>query len=400
MKITTRNICRLAWQNGQDCFWKSTAPLVLALSLIAAPFAAEAVSQGASSIVIHDTTTAANGGESSTSSFRSEFASALAREKPCVETMDDQDIRDTIQDERERELLEGGDSNEALKNLGDRMGASMVMTVGAMSVGGGKVYSASVMDTKTARTVARETGGDGSAKQMAEKLVRSLGPQLADDCKPHWVETVIYSYTFNESKQTTDGGATHATRRNVKRTINQTSMMTTTIKATLQKPPSGGSRSVNSPNARVMHRVQSIFEKRSSSNGEERCRLPGRNPFFKGFSDEYSETVTQLGQGTDVMPVSISIDGDGSYSIKVTAPGGTLYGKIETSRSSSTCTSDAPPPVTDAQGMPEGKLQATSFDAEGISKSAKPDSLSGSQTSADGRTKISWNLRLVKPKGK
>jgi len=50
--------------------------------------------------------------------------------------------------------------------------------------------------------------------------------------------------------------------------------------------------------------------------------------------------------------------------------------------------------------MPEGKLQSTSFDAEGKVDPKHKDVLSGSQTLPDGHTKISWTLTLVKPKGK
>ena len=107
-----------------------------------------------------------------------------------------------------------------------------------------------------------------------------------------------------------------------------------------------------------------------------------------------------LGQGTDTMPVFISIDSDGSYSIKVTAPGGVLYGKVETSRSVSGCKSDVPETTKDAQSLPEGKTAATSFDAEGKTDPKNTDVLSGSQTYPDGRTKITWSLRLVRPKQK
>ncbi|MBP6212925.1 MAG: hypothetical protein KA447_07755 [Pyrinomonadaceae bacterium] len=351
--------------------------------------------QKGSSIVIHDTTTARNGGEGATQSLRNEIAEALKREKPCVETMDDQDIKDAIQDERERATLEGGDSTATLQNLGNKLGSSMVMTVQAMPGPNGVVYSVAVMDTKTGRTVAREMGSD--PKQLADKIVSSMGSYLADSCKPHWTGTIEYAYTFNESKQKNDAGPMRAASRNTKRTLTETSNMQTSIKATLLSPASG---SVNSTTARVRQRVNFTFQKKSSTSGELYCREPGKNPYFKGFSEEYTETTTQLGQGTNTMPVSISIDDDGSYTINVTAPGGVLLGKIETSRNSTGCGSANPAPTIDAVSMPEGKLEATSFDAAGKTDPKNRDVLAGSQTSPDGRTKITWKLRLVKPKGK
>ncbi|MGB5013793.1 MAG: hypothetical protein WBO68_07150 [Pyrinomonadaceae bacterium] len=354
--------------------------------------------QKGSSIVIHDTTNPSNGGEGATQSLRNEIGAALEREKPCVETMDDQDIRDAIKDEREGEMLEGTDSNEALKNLGDRMGSSMVMSVTAIpGPGGSLTYSVFVMDTQSGKTVAREMGSD--PKQLAEKLVKELGPYLADSCKPHWVGTVEYVYSFNESKQKNDAGPMRSASRNTKRTLTETSNMQTSIEATILSPASGA-KYVNSMTARVRQRANFTFQKKSSTSGELYCREPGKNPYFKGFSEEFTETTTQLGQGTDTMPVSISIDDDGNYTINVSAPGGVLLGKFETYRNATGCGSAVPAPSTDAVSSPKGKLQATSFDAVGKTDPKNRNVLSGTQTSPDGRSKTTWKLRLVKPKGK
>ena len=365
--------------------------LIISLLLFVSNFAQ---SQKGSSIVIHDTTSKANGGENATQNLRNEIESALEKEKPCVETMDDQDIRDALQDERERELLEGGDSTEALKNLGNKMGSGYVMSVSAMpGPNGSTVYTVFVMDSQTAKTIARETGTD--PKQMADKLMKQLGSYLADNCKPHWIGTIQYVYSFDESKQKTDKGAMRAASRNTKRVLTETSSIQNIIKASLL-PPS--SNNVNSTTARVSQRTKFVYSKNSSTSGELLCREPDKNPYFKGFSDEYSETTTQLGQGTDTMPVFISFDDDGSYSIKVTTPSGVLYSKVETNRSATGCGSENPPPTNDAQSLPEGKIQSTSFDAEGKTNPKNRNALAGSQTLPDGKTKITWSLRLVKPK--
>jgi hypothetical protein len=374
--------------------------ILIAIIFVIAPLAGVTAAQNkSSSIVIHDMTSPGNGGEGATQNLRNEIGGALEREKPCVETINDQDIRDAVQDERERELLEGGDPNEALRNLGNRMNSSLVMSVQAIvGPGGSVVYTVFVMDTTTAKTLARDTGTD--AKQIADKMVRSLGPYLADNCQPHWTGAIRYVSSFNESKQKSDAGAMRAASRNTKRTLTETSSMQTTIKATLLASVSGRTASVNSTSARVSQRVKFEYQKSSKTTGELLCREPGKNPYFKGFSEDYSEITTQLGQGTDTMPVFISIDDDGSYSINVNAPAGVLLGKVETNRSASGCGSEQPAPTNDAQSLPEGKLDATSFEATGKTDPSKRDVLSGAQTSPDGRTKITWQLRLVKPKGK
>lgn len=373
--------------------------IVFVMVLIAVPFVGNAACQGtrkASSIVIHDSTPAKNGGEKATADLRNAFESALARENPCVETIDDQDIRDALQDERDRAMLEDVDSSETLAAIGQRMNANLIMSVSATpGPSGSTVYSAVVMDSSTARAVAR--GAGTSASEIAENLVSSLKPYLAQDCKPHWIGTVIYESTFSESKQTKDEGAMHAARRNTKRTLTQTSKMNTMIKAVLQ-PPADSSASVNSPKARVIHRVNFTFTKISSTSGEQYCRLPGRNPFYKSFSEDFSETVTQLGQGVETMPVFISVDSDGTYSIRVIAPGGVMLGKIETSSTRATCEAEEVPPTKDAVSMPDGKLQSTSFEATGKTNPKNLTQLAGSQKLPDGRTTITWSLRLVKPK--
>jgi hypothetical protein len=189
-------------------------------------------------------------------------------------------------------------------------------------------------------------------------------------------------------------------RRNVKRSKTDTSTMETIITASLLPPASGGAgKSTSSPVARVVHKTRFEGQNSSETSGELYCREKGKNPYYKNFSEKYSETTTMIGRGTDTMPGIISIDDDGSYSIKVTAPGGVLYGKVETTRQDAACDESNPPKTSDAQSLPEGTIQSTSFDAEGRVDPKHKDVLSGSQTLPDGHTKINWNLRLVKAKG-
>ena len=150
--------------------------------------------------------------------------------------------------------------------------------------------------------------------------------------------------------------------------------------------------------ARVWMRSSVLSEKKFDTTGEMLCRLPGRNPFWKGYYQNYSETVTQRGGGSDTLPVYISVDNEGNYRIAVTTPSGTLLGKTETSRKESTCKDENPPPTNDAQSFPEQKMDASSFDVSGKTDSKNKDSLAGSKTLPEGKTKITWSLRLVKPK--
>lgn len=351
--------------------------------------------QKGSSIVIHDNTSAANGGENATSGLRKEIESALNNNKPCVDIMDDEDIRDMLESERQKNLLEGGDPQQVLTDIGNFMNASYVMSVSATPGSGGTTYTAFVMDPKTGKTIARQTGTD--AKQVAESIAGQLGPNLANDCDPHWVGTVKYEYSSSETKQTNDAGAMRASVRNTKRTKTETYTATNNITATLLPPQPGSKSTAGKAMARVWMRSKITIEKKEETNGEMECRPKGGNRIWKGYNLNYSETLTQLGGGAGTLPVHVSIDGDGNYKITVQTPGGTLLGKVETSRSESVCEGEVHPSI-DAVSMPEQKLDASGFDATGKTNPGNRDNLSGSQTTPDGKTKISWNLHLKKPK--
>lgn len=348
------------------------------------------------SIVIHDNTSAANGGERATEKLRSSFKSALEREKPCVETFDDQDLRDAITDERERALFEGGDSAEALKAIGEKLNSRFIMVAQAMpGPGGTTTYSAYVLDTQSGRAVARRMG---SESEVADGLVSDIASYLADNCKPHWIGTVKWVYSLNETKTAEDEGAAHAARRKVKRSNKQTSKIETTIVANLLAPAQGAA--ANSPQARVAHRMIFNVIKSSQTSGEIYCREPGKNPYYKGFSEEYSETVTQVGRATGVTPARIEIAADGRYTIKIVAPGGTIMSKIDTRSSHATCADSSPKPEIEVRELPDGKLVSTGIEVEGRTDAKNPSALTGSKTLPDGRTTITWSVRLVKPKGK
>jgi len=369
--------------------------ILMMMLAFASPFA---IAQTGSSIVIHDNTSPVNGGENATSNLRSEIESALNHKKPCVDIMDDQDIRNVIESEREKNLLEGGDPQQVLTDIGNLMGASYVMSVSAMpGVGGTTSYTVFVMDPQTGKTIARETGTD--AKQLAGNIVQQLGSNLTDNCKPHWVGEVKYQFIWNEVKTTTDEGAAHASTRNTKRTKTDAYSAQNTIVAALLPPKPGSDVSVNKTMARVWMRSKIISEKKQETNGEVYCRPKGANPYWTGYNLKYSETVTQLGGGADNLPVYISVDKEGYYKIVVTSPGGTLLTKIETSRSESGCNPENVP-TKDAQSMPEQKMDPSGFDASGKTDPKNQDTLSGSKTLPDGKTTISWNLRLVKPNQK
>lgn len=396
MRETTTCFSRFNRQNFNFYIFRPAFLISAIFIFITVGLVAEAFSQKSGTIVIHDTTSASNGGENATQGLRDRLTATLEREKPCVEALSDQDLRDALNDEREREMLEGTDNDDAIKAIGTRFNSRLVVTVKALpGAGGTTVYSAFVIDTVANRTISRQIGGEN---EVADAVYKDIAGSLADTCKQHWIGTVKWVYSQNEEKTTRDSGAAHAARRNVRRENKQTSQMETKITANLLAPAAG--ESINSPKARVAHRTIFNATKSSTTSGENLCREPNKNPYYKGFSEEYSETIKQVGRGTDTMPVFIEIADDGRYTIKVAAPGGILIGKIETRSSHATCGDSNPKPSIEAQEIPDGKLMGTSFEVEGRMDPKNRSSLSGTKTLPDGKTTISWNLRLVKPKGK
>lgn len=355
-------------------------------------------SQTGSSIVIHDNTSQASGGENATANLRAEIQAVLNRDKPCVDIMDDQDIRNVMESEKERNLLEGGDPQQVLTDIGNFMGASYVMSVSAIpGAGGAATYTVFVLNPETGKTIARQTGTN--TKEIAENIVKQLGSGLTDNCKPHWVGEVKYEFIWNETKQTTDEGAAHASTRNTKRTKTDTYTAKNSIVATLLPPQPGSVVVAGKAMARVWMRSSIVSEKKQETVGEIYCREKGMNPQWKGYNSTYSEVFTQLGGGAGTLQVSVSVDEDGNYKIVVPTPGGTMLSKFETRRTESGCSPEKPP-VNDAQSMPEQKIDASGFDVSGKTDSKNQDVLAGSKTLPDGKTKITWSLRLMKPKKK
>ncbi len=357
----------------------------------------DAAAQGsASSVYVQDMTTSANGGTGKAQAAADRLQQALTDANSCVETSDNQDVKDAIADERDRSLQEGGDPSARLQEIGKMVGADILIGIQALPApGGGTQYSAFAMDARSARTIARAMG---SEDQVVKSMVSQLGGAFASSCKPHWVGTVNFTGSSVETKTTKDGGPMHAARRNVSRARTVTFDAHATMTAHLL-PPSPATKTLNSPMARVVHSVTTVSRTEQTVGGEERCRLPGRNPYWEGFSESYSETVTMKGRATGTSPVFILIDSDGKYSIRVTVPGGESIGSIAVDKSPSQACGAKGERDKDLQSAPPGTFDASGFDAEGKVDPARKDTLAGSSSSPDGKTRMNWNLRLVKPKG-
>jgi hypothetical protein len=355
-----------------------------------------AQSSKGTSIVIHDNTSKANGGENATSGLRSELESALADAKPCVDTMDDEDIRDVLQGERDTNMMDENSSPEqTLQDIGKLMGASYVMSVSSTpGAGGSSVYNVVVID-QSGKAIAR--AGGTNAKEVADNIVKQLDSRLGDNCKPHWLGNIKYEYNFNETKTTTDKGPMLTDVRNVKREKTVSGEQSNTTKVTILPPKSGSDSSASKVMASVWMRISSKNSEKNTITGEMRCRLPGQNPTWKGYNQTSLQGVTMLGAGAQTLPVFINFDDDGTYRVVVTTPSiPTLTTAVFVS-SRTVCESDEDKNVNDGKDSTD-KTAPGSFDFTGKTDPKNRNSLSGTLNLPDGHTKISWNLRLVKPK--
>jgi hypothetical protein len=375
--------------------------IFLEILIISVVFSVSGFAQSTGSfIVIRDVNKESNGGSNATSDFRSEIESALAQEEPCVDTLDEEDINDLIGGARDKEMLDdNGDPNAFLKELGELLGSGYVMGVSATpGPGGSTLYTAFVGDQ--GKTFARATGTD--AKQVAQDIVKQLGSLFPDDCIPHWVGSIEYYYYSSEEKETTDKGTMRASVRNTKRQSTQTMLQVSLIKTIILPPKKGAASARGTVMARVWSRAKSETTKKSETSGEMLCRRPGKNPEWVGFSDMYKEAFAERGAGTDTLPVFIQVDESGNYKITVTTPGMVMLSDGYIGQSVADC--NEPKPLPEASPFPnsgeERKTEKGSFSVEGIMNVRNPDRLSGSKTLPDGKTKIQWNLRYVKPKGK
>lgn len=348
------------------------------------------------SIVIHDNTSQANGGENATSGLRSALESALADAKPCVDTMDDEDIRDVLQGERDSNLMdENSDPTQTLQDIGKLMGTSYVMSVSSTpGAGGASFYNVVVID-QSGKAVAR--AGGTNAKDVAESVVKQLDSRLGNNCKPHWLGSIKYEYNFSETKTTNDKGPMLTDVRNVKREKTVSAQMSNTTKVTILPPKSGSDSSASKVMASVGMRISSNNFEEDKITGEMRCRLRGQNPTWKGYNQSSRQGVKMLGAGAQTLPVYINFDEDGNYRVVVTTPSISTISTAIMVSSRTVCESEEDKNSSDSKDSTE-KTEVGSFEFTGKTNPKNKNSLSGSQNSPDGKTKISWNLRLVKPK--
>lgn len=383
-------------QNLQRKALRAISTTLLFSSVILTAAAAHAQ---ASSVYIQDNTPAGRSASADpTKSVRSKIASAITDAYPCAETTDQQDVKDAIDDERNKNLQEDGGPDERLKEIGKMVGANILIGVQLVSGSGDSaIYSAFAMNSQSATTVARSMG---TADQVAKGLTQQLSGSFSTNCKPHWVGTLNYTASISETNTIRDGGPMMTFRRNVKRTKTVSMNGQTTMTASLL-PPGSGTKADNSPMARVSQIISTTNKTESNSSGEQYCRVRGQNPYWTGFSESYSETVVQSGRGSGTSPVFILIDSDGHYTIRVTVPGGMATTAVSTERHpSNPCGGTEAEPTADALTPDPTPFDASGFDAEGDVDPRNKDTLSGSYSTPDGKSRMSWNLRLVKPRGK
>jgi hypothetical protein len=104
--------------------------------------------------------------------FEVEFANALKKEFPCVNTISDSNILTLLEHEKQKQLLGAGDYEE-ISNIGQAMGCDYLVSLKVKVLGTKALITAFCADTRTSKVISRSMANiiDGSAGIKAMEMV-------------------------------------------------------------------------------------------------------------------------------------------------------------------------------------------------------------------------------------
>jgi hypothetical protein len=112
--------------------------------------------------------------------FEVEFANALKKEFPCVETMSDNTILTLLEHEKQKQFLGAGDYEE-LSTIGQAMGCDYLVSLKVQVLGNTALITALCADTRKSKVISRSMASvvDGSAgikamEKVSKELVEGL----------------------------------------------------------------------------------------------------------------------------------------------------------------------------------------------------------------------------------
>ena len=108
--------------------------------------------------------------------FEVEFANALKKEFPCVETMSDNTILTLLEHEKQKQFLGAGDYEE-ISTIGQAMGCDYLVSLKVQVLGTTTLITALCADTRRSKVISRSMASvvDGSAGVKAmDKVIKEL----------------------------------------------------------------------------------------------------------------------------------------------------------------------------------------------------------------------------------
>jgi hypothetical protein len=345
-----------------------------------------------------------------------QIESLLLDQYPCVDVISDTDIKSLLDNERERRLL-GGEDSDLLSNLAGALGAQTVITIDVNTTSSQTLMSASAMNMTTAQPTdkgAKVTGNGDAALDGAEALAKEFVAGLTalkGVCDIHWKGTISYHERQNAGATTTD----HKTGGRGANGQTPQGQSTTTTKWVLDDlvevvlmPMSLGASSVNNPMAKFTHGFSNENDNLTSSSGTDWCREPDSNPKLEGYGEsDLGESYEAYGEKSWKAPVSISLSSDGSYEITIRWDDLPLKWKRHTKEPGGFCPIK---PGLEATANGEDSRPGGEYTLHGKTDPAHPDVLTGHDEQpidasampdqGSGSIAVDWNLKLIRPRSK
>ncbi|MBK7704407.1 MAG: hypothetical protein IPJ30_01200 [Acidobacteria bacterium] len=382
--------------------------LLLNSLLIIAVFACNLLAQNSgSSVMAYSQGAGGSDAEAISRLVRDQILIGLEK-YPCVDQMDENTLGALIGWQRMRDLL-GAEANEQkLKELGEAVGARYVIVVKSVNLPTGTVYTnVVVLDTVTGKMVAnrenQSTPNDGSKNgdALAALVLQDLSNLFKGKCDPHWTGTISYSTRQKEEKTASGdawGGSVGVMEKNAKFTMTTLNELDDTVEAVLRAMTDGveGQKTM----ARVAHRYAKRWERNEKQTSEMLCRPRGKPSYLKSTNSNSREFITENGENTQTLPVSIVVFPDGQYKITVRYPGLTTTQNAGKQGVRDGC---EPRPFDESNPGEGTRLPNGYFEIEGKADPKNPNELFGKTVTGNLATKqltIVWKLKLVTPKKK
>ena len=294
-----------------------------ALALLAA---SALPAQKAQSIVIQIKGQNGPGADAVATYLEGQIESLILNQYPCIDVISDSEIKSLLDNERQRQLLGGGDG-DALSNLAGALDAQTVITIDVNTTGSQAFMSASAMNMTTAQPTdkgAKVTGTGEQALDGAEALAKDFVSGLSalkGVCDIHWKGTIAYHERQNAGSTTTDhksGGRGANGQTPDGQSSTTTKWVVDDLIEVVLMPMSLGASSVNNPVAKFTHGYSNENDNLTSSSGTDWCRESGANPKLEGYGEsDLGESYFAFGETSWKAPVSISLTSDGSYEITI-----------------------------------------------------------------------------------